>query len=225
MKTGKLLALLLIVAVGLLAPGLLRGEAVPADVQQAAAAGLPPFLSKIPANALEDYGFARGDDLKAASLGSPFQVQTITPAALEKYQAGMTVAALLTPTTVWYFPVVVNGQYRAILAVDQLNGKWQAVSLGFAGLAKELGVLNNQWKAKDGFHPVLIVVFQAQQYLFTVPEKDAFNLTRLSSKKPAPAGAGPAAVAPVSDYAVLGTAADAVGQLKTAVKNSLKGAK
>ena len=101
MKTGQLSALFVITAILLSATCLLAQQTPPAEVLQAATEGLQPYLQKIPAGTQEQYGFADGDDLSAATLGDPFQLNTITPAALEKYQAGMAVASVITPTTTW----------------------------------------------------------------------------------------------------------------------------
>jgi len=144
MKTRKLLAVSIVMAMILAAPCLMAEQGTPAGVLQAAAEGLQPYLSKIPADSLEQYGFVNGEALNTASLGTPFLLYTLTPAALQQYQAGMSVASVVTPTTMWYFPVLVAGQPRAILVVDRLNNQWKAVSLGYAGLAKELGALNRQ---------------------------------------------------------------------------------
>ena len=225
MKTGKFYAVLMTLALLLSATCLMAEQDPSADVIQAATEGLPFYLNKIPADSLEQYGFVSGDDLTTASLGTPFLLHKLTPAALEKYRTGMTVASVVTPTTMWYFPVLIAGQPRAILVVDRLDNKWQAVSLGYAGLAKELGALSRQWKAAQGYHPMLIVVFQAKQYLFTVPEKDAYNLTRMTAAKAPAAGPLPAAAVPFNDYANLGTADAVIGQLKPVVQNALKGSK
>ncbi|MBU4366061.1 MAG: hypothetical protein L6437_02820 [Kiritimatiellae bacterium] len=216
MKTVKLLAVFIVMGWILSVPCVMANQDAPADVQQAAAQGLQPFLNKIPVISLEEYGFAPGDSLDTASLGDPFLVYTIPPRALDQYQAGSAVTSIVTPTTMWYFPVLIAEQSRAILVVDWLDNQWQAVSLGYAGLAKELGALSRQWKASQGYHPMLIVVFQAKQYLFTVPEKDSQNLTRLVTQKPMATGK------PADDYATLGTAASVIEQLKPVVKDALK---
>ncbi len=223
MNKQPVTAILLMAAMLLAAWSGQAGQTPPADVLKAATEGLQPYVNKIPAGEKALYGFGAGDDLGAASLGTPFLVQTITPAALEKFQAGTAVAAVMSPTTMWYFPVLVAGQYRAILVVDQLDGRWQAVSLGYAGLAKELGAFVRQWPAEKGYHPVLITVFQARQHLVTVPEKDAFNLTRLSAGSTAPGPA--AAAAPGGDYAKLELADDVLGALQPVVRDAVKDSK
>ena len=219
MKKRSLVFAWIMAAVFCCAACLTASQNPPADVLKAAEEGLQPYLNKIPVNELEQYGFAQGDTLLAATLGAPFQLHTITPAALEKFSAGTPVGTILTPTSLWYFPVVLAGQTRAVLVVDQLDGKWQAVSLGYAPLAKELGAIRAQWKAAQGYNPVLAVVFQARQYLFTVPEKDANNLTPITSARQ------PAAKDSGSDYAVLAQAADVIAKLKPAVQSALKESK
>ncbi len=223
MKTGKLLAVLMVGAWILSVPCLMAEQNAPEAVQQAAVEGLQPFLNKIPTESLEQYGFVHGDVRGMASLGTPFLMYTITPTALQNYRTGMSVTSMVTPTTMWYFPVLMGGQTRAILVVNQVDNQWQAVSLGYAGLARELGALSRQWKAAQGYQPMLIVIFQAKQYLFTVPEKDAYNLTRLVAKKPAVTNPLQATKLPVDDYAILGTADDVITQLQPVVQNALKG--
>jgi len=216
MKTVKLLAVSMVIGWILSVPCVMANQDAPADVQQAAIQGLQPFLNKIPAISLAEYGFVPGNALDTATLGDPFQLYTITPGALEQYQPSLAVTEILTQTTMWYFPVLIAGQTRAILVVDRLDNQWQAVSLGYAGLAQELGALNRQWKASQGYHPMLIVVFQARQYLFTVPEKDSHNLTRLVTQKTMATGK------PADNYVTLGTAAGVIEQLKPVVKEALK---
>lgn len=222
MKTKKLLVVSMVAAWIFSVPCLIAQNA-PEGVLQAAVEGLQPFLSKVPMDSLEQYGLIGSDVLSSASLGTPFLVHMITPSALKQYQAGMTVASIVTQTTMWYFPVLFAGQTKAILVVDQLDNQWKAVSLGYAGLARELGAVSRQWKASQGYHPMLIVVFQAQQYLFAVPEKDAYNLTRLGENATPSTGPLQVTGVPSNDYATLGNVADVLKQLQPVVQKNLKG--
>jgi len=79
----------------------------PDAVVQSAGLGLRSFLDKIPQNSLAQFGFDQTDSFDAAVLGAPFLVHTITPSALRQYQSGVTVTSLLTPTSLWYFPVLI----------------------------------------------------------------------------------------------------------------------
>ncbi len=220
MQKAKLLMLALIAAGIWCLPGPVAGENAPDGVRQAAAAGLAPFLAKLTPELAEDLGFTPAEPPEKAGLGEPYQLHTITPASLAQHQPGMAVKSLLTPTAMWYFPVRVAGQGKGILVVDKLNDQWQAVSLGYAGLARELDAMERQWPAAAGYHPILIAVFQARQYLVTIPEKGAANLTRLKADTARASALQPAA-APAGKYKELGAADEVLGQLKPIIQNAL----
>jgi hypothetical protein len=156
----------------------------PQEVKLPAEAGLPHFLSLIPPEERSSYGFTKDEALDQAYLGEPFNLHTITPPALLGYQPGDSVRALLSKTNLWYFPVMFRDEARAVLVVDQLNGKWQAVSLGYATLAKQLQGVLQQWPRAKGFHPLLIAVFQAKEHLIMVPEVSSQELISLAPPKP-----------------------------------------
>lgn len=156
------------------------GGATPDDVARAAAAGLPGLLAQIPEGMGSEYGFADGREIAEAVPGRPMPVQTITPAALNAWKPGDSIGGLLSATSLWYVPVQAGGKVRSVLVVDWVEGGWQAVSLGYVPLAGPLGILLEQWPESGGYHPQLVMVVQAQQYLFTVPELGGDNLTPLS---------------------------------------------
>ena len=205
-------------------PNAIAEPKAPDDVVQAAQQGLMPFLDKIPKNSLDQFGFGQTDSFDAAVLGTPFLVHTITPSALKQYQSGVTVASLLTPTTLWYFPVLIAGQPKAILVVDQISNQWQAVSLGYPSLAREWDTVCKQWPEFQGYHPVLITIFQAHQHVFTVPEKGNDNLTTLLPPiQQIPNGMGQAQVTGDSSrYAILDNATKVIRNLMPVVENNLR---
>ena len=203
-----------------LAPCVLAQQTPPAEVQQAAEQGLQPLLAQVPPTAVEEFGFAADEAGGAVTLGAPFRVYAVAPEALARYQAGQAAETLLTATPLWYFPVLKGGRPQAILVVDRLDGRYQAVSLGYARLAAELGVVTRQWKAAEGYHPKLAICYQARQHLFTVPEKGARNLTRLVIDAPLP-GAAAQAAAPAADYTELDGIDQTVTQLKTLLSDTL----
>jgi hypothetical protein len=139
--------------------------------------GLISFLKQIPKGAMEEYGFAKDDNLDEAYLGSAFRLHNISPEVLSMYQSNDSVSSVISETDIWYFIVVVNDETKSILIVEKSNDEWKTVGLGYASLAKELDIILKQWPRQDGFNPLLIVVFQAQEYLFTIPEIDEYNLT------------------------------------------------
>jgi hypothetical protein len=196
---------------------------VPQEVLEAAQAGLPFFLGKIPPGSQELYGFASTDDLSAARLGAPLQMLMITPSAIDRSSSGTTVSSLVSETSMWFFPIRDESESKAMLVVDRDGGTWKAVSFGYAGLGHELNELSAQWPDSKGFHPELIAVFAAKQFYFTVPEVDDFNLTQIRltpggfSKPTVPAVA--AAVQP-QDYGTLSQVSKSLDALKPIVSRA-----
>ena len=198
---------------------------VPNDAGKAATQGLKAFLDKIPKEFLGQFGFDNDDALESASLGSPFLVHTLTPSALASYQPGIAVPSLMTPTTMVYFPIIIAGRAKAILVVDRLDNQWQAVSLGYPGLARELDAVHHQWNERQGYHPILITVFQAQQHLFTVPEKGSENLTPLTPAKYTASTDQQQAIKSMNRYATLENASDVIPSLKPLVADNIRNSK
>jgi hypothetical protein len=156
-----------------------RTPGVPSEILEAAETGLPFFLGQIPPGSKELYGFSPGDDLSQAKLGGALRMHTITPAALEKSSSSGSVSSILSETSMWFFPILVERESKAMLVVDRDGETWKAVSLGYAGLGHQLNELLAKWPESKGFHPQLIAVFQAKRFYFTVPEVDDFNLTEI----------------------------------------------
>ena len=149
----------------------------PDDVHKVADDGLQSFLERIPKGSMEEYGFAKDDNLDEAYLGGAFRLYNISPEVLSMYKSNDSVSAIISETDTWYFLVTINNETKSILIVEKLNDEWKTVGLGYSSLAKELDIILKQWPRSDGFNPLLIVVFQAQEYLFTIPEIDGYNLT------------------------------------------------
>jgi hypothetical protein len=155
----------------------LWAQPVPPDVLNAASNGLPAFLESVSFGNRELYGFTNDNDLARARPGVPLRVFTITPQALASHNAEPALTPLLSETTLWYFPILVGQDAKAILVVDQMAGEWKAVSIGYAPLARELDQITKQWPAGAGYHPRLVAAFSANRYYFTVPEVDDHNLS------------------------------------------------
>jgi len=125
----------------------LLAQPAPPEVLNAASNGLPVFLASVPANARESYGFPSDGDLAQARLGAPLRRHTITSAALTNRARNTAVSSLITETMLWYFPIQVNGETKALVAVDHMSDGWKAVSLGYAPLAHEWNQVARQWPA------------------------------------------------------------------------------
>ncbi|MDP8237339.1 MAG: hypothetical protein P9M08_13235 [Candidatus Erginobacter occultus] len=164
----------------LLLPILAPAETPPPEVLTAAEAGLSRYLSEIPPEELVNLGFPPGADLLAARVGEPWPLYTITPDALLSAAEDTDVETLVSPTGLWYFPVILDGSWLNIITVDRMEGEWEAVALGRAPLASELEKITRQWPKANGYTPKLVAVYQAAAYFFTVPEKNTRNFTPLT---------------------------------------------
>jgi len=119
-----------------------HADVPPYEVKQAAEKGLPDFLSAIPREDLEHYGFKSEEELRVATLGEPYRVYTIVPKRLASYKEGTKLSALIAETNSWYFPVIVEDEARTILTVSLLEGRWQAVDIGGLALPRQLQMLS-----------------------------------------------------------------------------------
>lgn len=162
----------------------LSAQDAPSEVIQAAGEGLPVFFHMFSQQAaeqphfkIEDFGFEENDSLDQAYLGEAFQLHELTPNTILNYQQNTPVDSLLSKTEVWYFLVMIDEEVKAILIVDKMKDVWQTVALGKAKIAKELGKIRQQWPREKGYTPLLITCYYPNEYLFTVPQYDAYNLT------------------------------------------------
>lgn len=114
----------------------LWAQPTPPEVLTAASNGLPAFLASVRLGSRDLYGFTNDTELAQTRLGVPLRVYAITPTALASHPADSTLTPLLSETTLWYLPVLVGEDAKAILVVDRMAGEWQAVSFGYAPLAR-----------------------------------------------------------------------------------------
>jgi hypothetical protein len=158
---------------------LLWAAEAPPEVIAAAKEGLPGFLSLIPTGSKPLYGFPEDINLAEARLGTPVLLHVFKRAVLQSNQVSQTVSSALADTSMWFFPVLLAGEGKAMLVVDWHQNAWKAVSLGYAHLGSEWNQVSKQWPLAKGFHPQLVAVLRANEHYFTVPEVDDRNLTRI----------------------------------------------
>lgn len=156
----------------------LHAEQPSPEVLAAAQSGLPVMLNGInKPEVLAQFNFAAGEDITTSTLGAPFFLRTITPAALETYTKGTNIASLLSPTGMWYFPVIYKNDIRLFMTVAEMNGEWKAVSIGIGPLAKKMNKVLDAWPAKNGHSPILVQIFETHEYFFIVPNGKSNNFT------------------------------------------------
>jgi len=106
-------------------------------VTKTAAQNLMTWLAKIPAGQERSYGFTDRQEFEQATVGQPIRMATIDPQSVQA-QANLE-HKLVKQMQVWRVPVLVKGDYRALLTVARVEGSYRTVEIGAAGLAGELG--------------------------------------------------------------------------------------
>jgi hypothetical protein len=99
---------------------------------ETAAKELPAILEKMPVGDEAAYGFNSRSEFAGAGLGIPYQEYSM----LTK-----------KPTGYWRIPVTVNGENRALVRYALEDGVWRWKGFGAAGLARELGEMEN-WQSE-----------------------------------------------------------------------------
>ena len=101
--------------------------------------------------------------------------------------------------------------------IDQVDNRWQAVSFGYAELARKVTRVRKRWPKVKGYNPQLIAVFQTREYLFTIPEKGPDNLTSLESTQ-----LGRIPPKTVKDFSELDNLPNVINRLRPLVQKSIR---
>lgn len=202
----------------LLAATTAQAQTPPVD---AARTGLSAMLARLPQDDAAAYGFPAGTDPSAVTLlGEPLRLKTITPTALASYAQGQPLEALLSDTRLWYFPVGVNGSIAAMLVVDVVDGEYQAVSLGYAGLAAALAAPLERHASGQTEMPQLVAVFQAKEFFLSLPVSAPGRLVSLRPGQGAQGTAAPSLAEALQDER--SDLSAVVGRLLPVVQDNLR---
>ena len=183
---------------------------------QFARQNLLDFGARLPAGFPLDV--ADGRELPALRIGPGFPVYSVDPRQLLAGKGD--ISQLMAPTGSWRFVVYLRQQAVGLVTVEQVGGRWEAVSYGAAGLAKSLESLQAAYGNAERSNTRFVRVYQAQSDFLEV----------------SPAGGGkPRFAALASAYASLALkpqaagaagsglmdSADFIEPLRAAVRNNL----
>lgn len=140
-RSGKILSIgIAVVALGLGAFALSRTPAsvrshvgatgVPSEADEAAARGLREVEYLLSSTGYKDSGFANAAEVRAATLGTPYSVHALLPAAVESYDGTQRIADLLVPLEELRYPVLVGGNVRTLILVSRQGGSWEFAGFG-----------------------------------------------------------------------------------------------
>lgn len=149
-------------------------DAPPAEVLQAATEGIPLFLGNSSPEELSRFGFADLAEVKAASIGEAFSVYTITPDNILRRNEIHALAAIAEPTGSWQVLVYSAQSPACLVTVDRVNGRWEAVSIGSSGLARQLHNFIQSWSRADGYGYQLIRIYQARSDFLELHRANAY---------------------------------------------------
>lgn len=105
-------------------------------------------------------------ELSQARIGQGFEMHTVSPQDLAAGRSDL--AGMALPTGSWRFVVQVGDKPVGLVTVQKHEGRWQAVSFGGAGLARELDALRQVHGNGDGSNLRFIRVYQAQSDVLEV---------------------------------------------------------
>jgi len=159
------------------------GDTAPREAVQAAKNGLGSLLRAIPPGDLRYYGFSVEGELTQATLGSPVRVSTINPDRLLRYTEQTELASFLSPTQLWFFPVLYLGEVKTILTVDTVNGKSKAVAIGSSRLARQLKRVQDTWPESEGYEHTFVRIYQAQSDFVVLSKEGTIGIVPLESAK------------------------------------------
>lgn len=127
---------------------------VPARAVSAAQKGLVGMLSAIPIGFEQKYGFGSRSEFERAGIGKPYRVWIAAPDGLKRRD--LADLDRVIRRDVYRFPVVVDGEYRALLTVALDGDTWKSVEIGAAELAREMAMFESTGRVARGGSRVLL---------------------------------------------------------------------
>lgn len=112
------------------------------------------------------FDLARPADLAQLRVAGGFEVHTIAPGVLVNERGDL--HSMAQPSGVWRFFVKAGQRSVGLITVERVEGRWQAVAFGGAGLAREMSDLLGEHGSAGPENLRFIRVFQAKSDLLEV---------------------------------------------------------
>ena len=138
---------------------------------------LVSFLNNIPEGFEKQHGFNSRAEFAKATAGPIYTI------------LGMDANGVVKPINMFNVPVVVNGEYRAMITVSFVNGVYEIETVGAALLATELQLLENEQKPNSNQEKIILNVYKKSSSFIGYPSINQniedVNLIPLTSAKTA----------------------------------------
>ncbi|MGM9480175.1 hypothetical protein ACS5PN_03180 [Roseateles sp. NT4] len=163
------------------------------------------------------FDLPRAGDLANTRIAGGFEVHTIAPQDIAAGRSEL--RHMVQASGIWRFFVKVGTRPVGLVTVQRMDGRWQAVSFGGAGLAQELSELMAEHADVGADHLRFIRVHQAQTDLLEVvsPTDLQARYAPLASARAALSTEAPATTSKLLDTYEL------LEPLRNAVKRNLNG--
>ena len=155
------------------------------DVLAVANAGYKDCLEKIPNGQEVSWGFNNRDEFTIAKVGKPYQTVTLNKGFFN--DTILSENNYLVFNDEWRVPIMVNGEYRTLLRVIRIKGKWEVTGLGANVLAKELGKFENEHPSVKQYGMILRVYQMVSDFILLPIDNSSsiMNIYPLASAKTA----------------------------------------
>jgi hypothetical protein len=157
----KILVLLFILTVGVQ-----MAQAVdntpPEAAMDAAKAAMGTYLGNADQEELAKFGFNSREEFNHAAVGDVFKVHFLQPHAVLNTIHADSLLSVSDDTSIWQFLVLSTQGAACMVTVDNIDNQWIAVSVGGAGLAKQLYEMIQTWPKSGGYELALIKSLQAK---------------------------------------------------------------
>lgn len=148
----------------------------PQGLRQAAEQGLKSMVAELgrdiaPGTLPDGFPFEVNDlsELKRATLGMGFEIHSAHPNQI--LAGGTTLDKMVSGNGIWHFIVLVDANPVALLEMQKVNGKWEAIGAGAAKLAQDVQMAANQHAGGSAFR--FVRIYQATADLIEVRDAKA----------------------------------------------------
>ncbi len=112
-------------------------------------------------------GFRHPDEVRQVELGKPIPVFTLNLDEIQSYEEGDDPSELLSRSGKMYFPVLVAGEVRTSVTVEEDDGAWEMTSIGQSHLSETLVLMCNEVEGTYG-GPTFVAHIPALYQMFVV---------------------------------------------------------
>ena len=137
-----------------------------ADPSQVAKSALASLSSVLDEKATKELGLNSPDEWNSASLGEPVRLYLIRLDQLSQYKTATDPTQLLNDVHRTFYPVLVNGEGKLLIVLEQKDSAWKFVKYDSPVAAKNLVRIRHNKSAAAGGSSFLVVQVPSLQLTF-----------------------------------------------------------